>query len=187
MAGTTIDRLSVIWKSDMTDKIKRIFFQTTVLLILDTTWTLTKCIEKKLDGNYTRMQRAVLNTSWSQHLTKQELYDLLPLITKTIHMRQTRYPGHCWRSQDEPISDILLWIPSNRRTNVGWPARTYIQQLCADTGWSLEDLEAMDDWDEWRERVREICAKSSTWWWYLFSCKWNKTSCSQIKNRFGIK
>ena len=29
-----------------------------------TTWTLTKRLERKLDGNYTRMMRAVLNKSW---------------------------------------------------------------------------------------------------------------------------
>ena len=60
------DRLSVIWKSDRTDEIKRSFFQAAVVSILlygCTTWTLTKRIEKKLDGKYTRMLRAVLNKS----------------------------------------------------------------------------------------------------------------------------
>ena len=59
-------RLSDIWKSDLTDKIKRSFFQAAVVSILlygCTTWTLTKCMEKKLDGNYTRMLRAILNNS----------------------------------------------------------------------------------------------------------------------------
>ena len=63
-AGTDINRLSVIWKSDMTDKMKRSFFQAAAVKILlygCTTWTLTKRLEKKLDGNYTRMQRAILN------------------------------------------------------------------------------------------------------------------------------
>ena len=56
-ARTAIDRLSVIWKSDLTDKIKCSFLLAVVVLILlygCTTWTLTKCMEKKLD-NYTRM------------------------------------------------------------------------------------------------------------------------------------
>ena len=56
------------------------------------------------------------------------------------------------------ISDVLLWIPSHGRTKAGRLARTYIQQLCVDTGCSPEDLpEAMDDWEGWRERVRDIC------------------------------
>ena len=43
---------------------KHSFFQAAVVLILlygCTTWTLTKCMEKKLDGNYTRMLRAILS------------------------------------------------------------------------------------------------------------------------------
>ena len=67
---TAIDRLSIIWKSDLTDKMKRSFYQTVVVSILlygCTTWTLTKRLEKKLDGNYTRILRAILNKSWRQH------------------------------------------------------------------------------------------------------------------------
>ena len=54
--------------------------------------------------------------------------------------------GHCWRSRDELISDVLLWTPSYVRAKAGRPARTYIQQLCEDTGCSPEDLpEAIND------------------------------------------
>ena len=62
-----IDRLLIIWKSDLTDKMKRSLFQATVMSIPlcgCTTWTLTKRMEKKLDGNYTRMLRAILKKSW---------------------------------------------------------------------------------------------------------------------------
>ena len=71
-AWTAINRLSIIWKSDLTDKMKRSFFQavvTSILLYGCTTWTLTRRLEKKLDGNYTRMLRAILNKSWRQHPT----------------------------------------------------------------------------------------------------------------------
>ena len=77
-----------------------------------TTWTLTKQLEKKLDSNYTRMLRAILNKSWRQHPTKHQLYGHLPPIMKTIQVRQTRHAGHCWRSRDELISDVLLWTPT---------------------------------------------------------------------------
>ena len=63
-AWTAINRLSIIWKSDLTDKMKRSFFQPAVVSIVlygCTTWTLTKRLEKKLDGNYTRMLRSILN------------------------------------------------------------------------------------------------------------------------------
>ena len=67
--------------------------------------------ERKLDGNCTRMLRAVLNKSWRQHLTKQQLHGHLPFILKTIQIRWTKHARHCWRSKDEFISDILLWTP----------------------------------------------------------------------------
>ena len=97
-------------------------------------------MERKLDGNYTRMLWAILNKSWRQHATKQQLYGHLPPIMKTIQVRWTRHAGHCSRSGNELISDILLGTPSHGRTKGGQPARNYIQQLFADTGCSLEDL-----------------------------------------------
>ena len=73
-------------------------------------------------------------------------HDHLPPITKTIKIRPTRPAGHCWRCRDELISDVLQWTPSHGRGKTGRPIRTYIQQLCADTGCSPEDLpKAMDD------------------------------------------
>ena len=113
-AWTAIDRLSVIWKSDLTDKTKCSFFQAVVVLILlygCSTWMLTKCMEKKLDCNYTRMLWAILNKSWRQHLTKQQLSSHLPPIMKNIEIKWTRHAGHCWRSRDKLISDVLLWTP----------------------------------------------------------------------------
>ena len=95
-------------------------------------------MEKKFDGNYTRMLRAILNKSWKQHPTKQQLYGHLPTITKTIQVRQTRYARHSLRSRYELISDVLLWTPSHWRAKAGRPARTYIQQLCADTDEALK-------------------------------------------------
>ena len=128
---------------------------------------LTKRLEKKLDGDYTRMLRAILNKSWRQHPTKHQLYSHLPPITEIIHVRRTSHAGHCWRSRDELISDVLLWTPTYGRVKAGRPARTYIQQLCEDTEYSPEDLpEAMNDRETWRERVRDIRAGGTTWWWW---------------------
>ena len=106
---------------------------------------------------------AILNRSWRQHSTKQQLYGHLPPITKTIQIRRTRHAEHCWRSRDELISDLLLWAPSNGRAKAGRPARTYIQQLCKDMGCSPEDLpEAMNDRERWRERAMDIRADGLT-------------------------
>ena len=128
---SAIDWLSVVRKSDLSDKRKRKFFQAAVVSILlygYTTWTLTKRMEKKLQ------------------------------------IRRTR---HCWRSKCELLSDTLLWTLSHARADFGRPARTYQQQISTVTGHILENLpNAMDDRDEWRGRVKEICARSQTWWWW---------------------
>ena len=75
------------------------------------TWILHKRMEKKLDGNYTRILRAILN----KHPVKQYLYGHLLLISKIILIRWTKYARHYWRSKDELITDILL------RTCQCWP------------------------------------------------------------------
>ena len=193
-AWTAIDKLSIIWKSDLTDKIKRSFFQAAVVSILlygCTTWTLTKRLEKKLDRNYIRMLRVILNKSWGQHPIKHQLYGHLPPITKTIQGRRTKHAGHCWRSKDELISDVLLWTPTYGRAKARRPARAYIQQLCEDTGSSPEDQpEAMNDREKWRERVRDIRAGGMTWWWWwwwweliwLHTGKWFQKLMSNTNN-----
>ena len=102
-------------------------------------------MEKKLDSNYTRMLWALLNNSWRQHSSKQQLFSHLPPILKTIKIRWTVHVRLSWRSRDELISNVLLWTPSHGRAKAGQPAQTYIQQLCADTGCSPENLpEAVD-------------------------------------------
>ena len=145
---------------------KRSFFQAAVASILlygCATWMLTQQREKRLDGKYTRMLRAILNKSWRQHPTKHQSYDHLSTITKTIKVRQTKHVRHCWRSRDELISDVLLWTPLHARAKAGRLVRTYIQQPREDTGCSPEDLpEAMTDRKEWPERVRGIRSGGTT-------------------------
>ena len=165
-AWTAINRLSTIWKSDLTDKMKRSFFQaavTSILLYGCTTWDANKTA-----GEETRWQlhkNAACNPEQVLAATPPQDTNCTatcPPITKTIQVRRTRHAGHCWRSRDELIRDVLLWIPTHGRAKVGRPARTYIQQLCEDTGCCPEDLpRAMNDRDEWRERVRDIRAAST--------------------------
>ena len=113
------------------------------------------------------MLRAVLNISWKKHPTKQRLYGHLPPITDVINERRTRFAGHCWRSKDEIISDVLLWTPKHGHTRVGRPYKTYIKQICEDIGCQPEYLpRAMEDRADWRERVWKIRAISTTWWWW---------------------
>ena len=179
-AWTAIDWPSIIWKLDLTDKMKRSFFQAAVVSILQygcTTLMLTKQLEKRLDDNDTRMLRAILNKSCRQHPTRHQIYGHLPPITKTIQARRTRRVGHCWRSKDELIRDVLLWTPAYGQAKAGRPARICIQQLCDDTGCSPEDLpEAMNDREKWRESVRDIRASGTTWWWWWYNTQKEKIS-----------
>ena len=110
----------------------------------------------------------------------QECYELCwtspgcNIPQNSIQIRWARHMGHCWKSKDELISDVLQWTPSHRRARVGWPTRTYLQQLCTDKGCSLEDMpDAMEDRDGWRDSVREIRASGRTlWWlWYIWALK----------------
>ena len=75
-AWTTVDRLTTVLEYDLFDKIKREFFQVvavSVLLYGYTTETLIKHLDKKVDRKFTRMLPAVLNKSWKQQTTKQQL------------------------------------------------------------------------------------------------------------------
>ena len=163
-------------------------YYTTIVSILlygCTTWTLTKRLEKKLDGNYTRMCRAILNRSWQQHPTQGQLYGHLPPITKTIQARRTRHAGPCWKSKDEIVSNVLLWTPAYGQSKARRPARTFIQQLCDDTGCNPEDLpKAMNDRETWRERVRDIRASRTSWWWWWW---WSQNGNGPIRLSCDLK
>ena len=169
---------------------KRSFFQAAVeSILLDgcTTWTLTKRLEKKLDGNYSRILRAILNKSWRQQYGHQLYGHLLP-ITKTVQVGRTRHAGNCWRSRDELISDVLRLTPKYGRAKAERLARTYIQQTCDDTGCSPEDLpEAMNDREKWRERARDIRA-CGTWWYiyiYIYSQSAGAVECTECISAQG--
>ena len=161
--------LLIDYRSYPSDEIKFDFFQAVVVSIQlygCTPWMLRMHREEKLDESCARMLWAALNKSWKQHPMKQQLYGRLPPISKTIQVRWKRHAGHCWRSKNKIISDVLLWTLSHGCTNDGWQRRTHLPQLCTDTRCRLEDKPgAMDDRDDWQERARKIHASSGTWWW----------------------
>ena len=99
------------------------------------------------------LHSSTLNENWRQHWTKQQLYSHLPPVSQAIQKRRARHSYHSWRCKDVLISNVVPWTLTHRHTNVGWPTKIYIHQLCADTGCRLEDLPgAMTYWDRWRER-----------------------------------
>ena len=109
-------------------------------------------------------------------------------ITKTIQVRRTRHAGHCWRSKDELISDVLLWTPKYGQAKTGRPARTYIQQLCEDTGCNPEDLpKVMNEREKWLERVWDIHDSGRTWWWWYRQCLTCPKNIWKIKTQNNSK
>ena len=141
-------------KSKLTDKLKRQFLQAVVVSVLlygYTTWTLTKQLENKLDGSCTRMLRAFLNKPWKQHHTREQLYGHLPRISQTIRVRRARHAGHCWRSKDQLVMDMLMWAaqPGPTLTN-------YVRMLVAARKGSMNDREGS------RRIVMDIRANCAT-------------------------
>ena len=115
---------------------KRGFLQilaVSMLLYRCTTWTLTKCMKNKIDGHYTWCFEQILETTPNKTAVR-------PVTTHLKnHQRRTRLPVHSRRSKNKLISDLLLWTPRYERASVGRQARTYLQQLCADTGYIFEE------------------------------------------------
>ena len=151
---------------------KRSFFQAAVVSILlygCTTWTLTKRLKKKLDGNYTRMLRAILHKSWRQHPTDTN-YTATCLPSRKLY-KLDQPDTQDTAGDARTNSSVMYSYGPPHMAKAGRPVRTYIQQLCEDTGFYPEDLpKAMNDWEKWWERVRDIRAGgTSSWsWWFRF-------------------
>ena len=131
MAWTATDRLSVILKSDLTDKIKSSFFQgsgridTAIWMhyvdVNYNVWrkSLTVIIQECCDPYWTSPGGNIAqNSSCTRHLLT---------ITKTVQIRQIRHAGDYWRSKDKLINDVLLWTPSHGRAKFGLQLEPYQQ------------------------------------------------------------
>ena len=92
------------------------------------------------------MLRAILNKSCRQHPTRHELYGHLPPIMKTIQVRRTRHTGHCWRSRNELISDVLLWTHTHGREK----SRTTSTNIHSATMWGYGMLSRRPAWGDER-------------------------------------
>ena len=66
----------------------------------------------------------------------------LPPISQIIQVRRKRHTGHCRRSNDKPLSNVLLCTATHGHTSVGQIVKIY------SSDWRLEDLRsAMADKD----------------------------------------
>ena len=53
------------------------------------------------------------------HVTNEALFGDLPPIFNTITERRVRFSGHCWRSKNEVVSQLLFWDPSHGKDQRG--------------------------------------------------------------------
>ena len=110
-AWSAHNKLDKVWKSTLTRNMKIRLFQSLVLSILlygAETWTLTKTLQRKLDGVFTRMLRRTLGLTWEDKVPNRELYGDIPTLSSEIRQRRLRFAGHCWRRKDELCSQILM-------------------------------------------------------------------------------
>ena len=136
-AWAACHKLKTIWNSGLRKDLKLRLFTATVesvLLYGSETWTLTKRLEKMLDGCYTRMLRMVLGVSWKQHMTNHELYGSLPRVSSKIAERRLRLAGHIFRHPELIADKLLLWEPLHGDAGRGRPNYTFVDSLRASTG-----------------------------------------------------
>ena len=129
LALKACNKLNKIWKSSLCKSLKLQTFLTlveSILLYGSKTWTLTKNLEKSIDGTYTRLLETVFNVSWSEHLTNRERYGNLPKITDKIRERRLKLAVHCVRHSEEVASNLVLWQPSQGKPNRGRKRKTYL-------------------------------------------------------------
>ena len=81
------------------------------------------------------------------------LYAGLPRVPATVRDRRLRFSGHCWRSTNEAVSDLVLWESKHGKRSVGGQARTFVDLLEVDTGVPRDLPAAMDDRVGWRKRA----------------------------------
>ena len=67
-----------------------------------------------------------------------------------------RIAGHCIRHNDEIGNKLVLWKPTEGKTNRGRRKITYVDNLLEDTGMEgIQELRTiMEDREEWRKRVK---------------------------------
>ena len=121
---------------------------------------MTKTLQKRLDGCYTRMLRMAYHISWKDKITNERLYAGLPPVSSKVASRRLKLAGHCIRHPEEEASELVFWEPSHGRRNVGRRAVTYVDVLKQDTGLETTDelKTAMVDRSGWKQRVALVRA-----------------------------
>ena len=158
MAWSACNDMHKIWSSQLSRKFKLSIFKATVepiLLYGSETWTLSRKLERRLDGTYTRLLMRAQNLSWKRHPTKPQIYGNLPPVSSLVKARRVQFAGHCCRAENEVISTLLLWNPVSGETR--GRKLSYPDVISRDVDIRRQDLSnAMMDREVWRNIVNSI-------------------------------
>ena len=160
MAWSACNDMHKIWTSQLPKHLKLEIFRATVepiLLYGSETWTLSKKLEKRLDGTYTRLLMRAQNLSWKRHPSVSDIYGHLPRVYALVRSRRVQFAGHCYRAKTEVISSLLLWKSSSDRGR--GRKLSFPDVISRDTSIRTEDLgTVMLDRDVWRGVVDSMKA-----------------------------
>jgi len=72
----------------------------------------------------------VLDVSWQQHMTNEELYGKIPSAMHQLRERRLTFAGNCYRCEDQPVKHLVLWEGRAGKMLRGQTTRmTYVKQL----------------------------------------------------------
>ena len=86
---------------------------------------------KKLNSIYTQILQMI---HWVQKVTNEVLHGAIEKISTKIIRRFIKFAVHCLRRDDEVVSDLFLWEPTNGTRRRGRPPENYIRNLERETG-----------------------------------------------------
>ena len=100
-----------IWSSRLSNDFNIEICRATVepiLLYGSETWTLSRNLERILDGTHTCLLMRAQNLSWKCHPTIAQIYGKLPRVSTLVKSRRVQFAGHCFRADSEIISSLLI-------------------------------------------------------------------------------
>ena len=156
LAWKASNKMSKLWKSNLSGSLKISFFRAAVESILlygAEGWTLTEQLEARLDGCYTRLLMRVRNMNWRDHPSKEQIYGDLPKVSEVVRARRLNFAAHCARRLNEPVSRLVFWNPTQGTRSQGRPRLTYPKLLTQDAGIHQDDLLNLKDRVQWRKFI----------------------------------
>ena len=149
-----------VWQSNVSCKMKVRLFQATietVLLYGALAWTLTKGLERELDGTYTWLLRYALGIKWQDHQTNAQVYRSIQPVRDRLRSKRLKFAGHCTHMNSyapQPVCQLVIWEPKAKTRHGKGAKQTYSDTILRDCGTRREDRQdlwkAMHDKNCWR-------------------------------------